>query len=63
LGDAEADAVSALLKIMQPAELEEIQLNAASRRRILQGLETYYAYHIQGFGTMRTLPVLREILS
>jgi DNA repair protein RecO (recombination protein O) len=63
LADAEADAVSALLKIMQPEELEEVQLNAASRRRILQGLETYYAYHIQGFNTMRTLPVLREILS
>jgi DNA repair protein RecO (recombination protein O) len=59
----EADAVSHILKIMQPEDLEQVALNAASRRRILQAIETYYAYHISGFGTMRTLPVLREILA
>jgi DNA repair protein RecO (recombination protein O) len=59
----EADSVSHILKIMQPEELEHLTLNAAARRRILQAIETYYAYHISGFGTMRTLPVLREILS
>jgi len=34
-----------------------------TRRKVLQAVENYYAQHISGFGTMRTLPVLREILS
>lgn len=60
---SDADAVSYLLKIMQPEELEQVAMNASSRRKVLQAMEQYYAYHISGFGTMRTLPVLREILS
>lgn len=59
---ADADAVSHVLKIMQPQDLEQVSLNSASRRRILHGIEVYYACHISGFGSMRTLPVLREIL-
>jgi DNA repair protein RecO (recombination protein O) len=31
------------------------------RRRIIQALEEYYIFHIPDFGTMKTLPVLREI--
>lgn len=59
----EAEAVAHILKVQVPAELEEVKLNAETRRRMLQALETYYALHIAEFGHMKTLPVLREILN
>lgn len=60
--DREAAAVSEILKMMQPAELEQVPLNREMRRRILHGLEQYYAFHLPEFGALRTLPVLREIM-
>jgi DNA repair protein RecO (recombination protein O) len=61
--DREAAAVSDILKIMQPEELEQIFLNQEMRRRITHAIEQYYAFHVPEFGTLRTLPVLREIMS
>jgi DNA repair protein RecO (recombination protein O) len=58
----QAEVTSELLKIMQPEELEQIKLNHDFRRQLLFAYETYYALHIQDFGTMKTLPVLREVL-
>jgi DNA repair protein RecO (recombination protein O) len=63
LQDREAAAVSHILKIMQPDELHELALNQEMRRRIIHALEEYYLLHIPDFGTMRTLPVLREVMS
>ena len=63
LQDKEAAAVSHILKIMQPAELQEVLLNQETRRRITHAMEEYYALHIPDFGSMRTLPVLREVMS
>ena len=63
LVDREAAAVSHILKVMHPSELEEMVLNQDTRRRITHALETYYALHISDFGSLRTLPVLKEILS
>ncbi|HET6721514.1 MAG TPA: DNA repair protein RecO [Chitinophagaceae bacterium] len=57
-----AEVTSELLKMMQPAELEQIKLNHDFRRQLLFAYETYYALHIQDFGTMKTLPVLKEVL-
>ncbi len=62
LVDREAAAVSDILKIQQPHELEQVYLNQEMRRRILHGLEQYYAFHVPEFGMLRTLPVLREII-
>jgi DNA repair protein RecO (recombination protein O) len=59
----QAAVTSQLLKIMQPEELEEIKLNHDFRRNLLYVYETYYSLHIQDFGTMKSLPVLREILN
>lgn len=53
---------SQLLKAQHPNELEEIKLNHDFRRNLLFVYETYYALHIPDFGTMKTLPVLREVL-
>ena len=61
LEGAEAAAVSHILKVLQPADLEEVPLNGEMRRRILNALEVYYAVNIPDFGTMKTLPVLREL--
>ncbi len=52
-----------LLQVRQPAELEEIKLNHVFRRNLLEAYERYYALHIPEFGTLKTLPVLREVLS
>jgi len=59
----QAYVTAELLNVMQPEELEDIQLNHDFRRNLLYAYETYYSFHIQDFGTMRTLPVLREILN
>ncbi len=58
-----AEVTSHLLKIMQPEDLAELQLSGEFRRSLLNVYETYYALHIPEFGTLRTLPILREVLS
>jgi DNA repair protein RecO (recombination protein O) len=58
----QAEVTSELLKMMQPEELDQIKLNQDFRRQLLFAYEIYYRLHIQDFGTMKTLPVLREIL-
>lgn len=58
-----AEIFHELLKVQQPAELNEFKLNHDIRRQMLQALETYYALHLQDFNKLKTLPVLREILS
>jgi DNA repair protein RecO (recombination protein O) len=63
LEDKQAAITSQLLKTQRPEELQQIKLNHDSRRDLLHLYERYYALHIQDFGTMRTLPVLREILA
>jgi DNA repair protein RecO (recombination protein O) len=62
LEDKQAAVTSQLLKVMQPEELAGIKLNHDFRRQLLYFYETYYALHIQDFGTLRTLPVLKEIV-
>ncbi len=51
-----------LLKVMQPEELDQIHLNSTARNSLLDGYIKYFQLHIQDFGEMRTLPVLRQIL-
>ena len=63
LEDRYAYITSQLLKVQQPDELKDLRLNQEIRRNLLYAYERYYALHIQDFGSMRTLPVLREILS
>ena len=62
LEEKQAAVTSQLLKVMQPEELEDIKLNHDFRRQLLHRFEIYYALHIQDFGTMKSLPVLREVL-
>jgi DNA repair protein RecO (recombination protein O) len=60
--DRYGELTSDLLKVMQPAELEQIKLSHETRRRLLQAYEVFFALHVPEFGRMKTLPVLREVL-
>ena len=54
--------VAQLLRVQQPGELQELQLNRDIRRVLMQFFLTFYALHVTEFGEMRTLPVLQAIL-
>ena len=56
-------AVSQILKAQKPEDLIEIKLNKNIRKEILLFLQSYYSFHIQDFGPMKTLPVIQTILS
>jgi DNA repair protein RecO (recombination protein O) len=58
----QAEITSHLLKVQQVDELEEVRLHHDFRRNLLYVYETFYALHIHDFGTMKSLPVLKEIL-
>jgi hypothetical protein len=45
LEGAEAEAVSYILKVQHPADLEDLPLNGEMRRRILNSLESFYIAH------------------
>ncbi|MGN6533175.1 MAG: DNA repair protein RecO, partial [Ginsengibacter sp.] len=55
--------ISQLLKAVHPLDLQEVKMNRNLRREILKSLESYYSWHVQDFGSMKTLKVLPEILS
>lgn len=61
--DGEFSAItSQLLKVRQPGELSQIRLNQDVRRVLLAAYMSYYAFHVQDFGTMRTIAVLQAIM-
>ena len=57
-----AELTAQLLKVMQPDELGEFNLNGELRRLLLLRYLEYYALHISDFGQMKTLMVLHEVL-
>ena len=57
-----AELTAQLLKVMQPEELEQFNLNGEIRRLLLLRYLEYYALHIHDFGQMKTLLVLHEVL-
>ena len=57
-----ANITSQLLKVMQPYELEDFNLNHITRRQLLLHYLDYYALHISEFGQLKTLIVLHEVL-
>jgi DNA repair protein RecO (recombination protein O) len=63
LEDKAAEVTSYILKVMNPEELEDLHLNQEFRRGLLSAYEQYYALHIPEFGSLKTLPVLREMMS
>ncbi len=63
LEDKKAAVTSQILKAQHPQELNDLKLHHDFRRQLLHVFETYYALHIQDFGTLKTLQVMRELLS
>lgn len=63
LADQFSYITSQLLKTRQPHELSALHLNQETRRTLLNAYQQFYALHIQDFGTMKTLPVLQQLLS
>ncbi len=57
-----SELTSQLLKVRQPAELPEVPLNKEKRRILMQAYQDFFSLHIAGFGSMKTLAVLRTIL-
>ncbi|MBS1748883.1 MAG: DNA repair protein RecO [Bacteroidetes bacterium] len=58
-----AAIIAHLLKIMQPAELQQLVLNKYERRATLDTLIQFYSLHIHDFGAMKSLAVLQEVLA
>jgi DNA repair protein RecO (recombination protein O) len=54
--------ISDCSKALQPAELEQLHLNGAIRKNILDAMELFYQLHISEFGKIKTLPILHQIL-
>ncbi|MEI6950433.1 DNA repair protein RecO [Paraflavisolibacter sp. H34] len=63
LQDVAAEVTALILQMRQPGELEGLSLNQEFRRLLLNGYENYYALHIPDFGSLKTLPVLRDMMS
>lgn len=57
------ETTSHLLKILQPDELENLRLKQKTKGLLLEAILSFYSLQIPEFGTMRTIPVLKEILS
>jgi DNA repair protein RecO (recombination protein O) len=49
--------------ILSSGYLSEISITNSQRRNVLDALLRFYAMHVENFGTMKSLSVLREILS
>lgn len=58
-----AEMASHFLKILRPEELETLKIKHTAKSALLDGLMDFYALQIPEFGTMKTLPILREILA
>jgi DNA repair protein RecO (recombination protein O) len=58
-----AEITSLLLKTNDAAELSTLKLNHDFRRNLLYAYEKYFALHVQDFGSLKTLEVLKEILN
>jgi len=54
--------VSQFLKAQQPEELEQIQMNREGRRNLIETCLQFYALHVSDFGSLRSLPVLQEVM-
>jgi DNA repair protein RecO (recombination protein O) len=61
LESSNSKTVADLLKVMQVTELDQIILNRKVRNEIIDMLSSFYALHVQPFGTLKSLPVLRSL--
>lgn len=58
-----AKATSQMLAVNFYNDLEDLQLSKHIRRQLLLSYQNYISLHIPDFGTIKSLPILQEILS
>jgi DNA repair protein RecO (recombination protein O) len=61
--DALTVSLKELLCVMHPDELAEITLTRADRHKLLDALQMHMASHVRGMSQLKSLPIVREILS
>lgn len=54
--------ISQLLQVMQLEELDQIKLNRQLRNELLDACLLFYSLHINPFGNMKSLPVIRMVM-
>ncbi len=54
--------IAQLLRALQVQDLEQISMNRQLRNELIDRCIDFYGLHIQPFGTMRSLPVIRTLL-
>ena len=58
----QSEYVSQLLRVMQLEELEEVKMNRQLRNDLLDACLQFYGMHINAFGSMKSLPVIRVLM-
>lgn len=58
----QSEHISQLLRVMQLDELDQIRLNRQVRNELLDACLLFYGLHINSFGNMKSLPVIRMVL-
>lgn len=61
LESSNSKTVADLLKVMQVTELDQVSLNRKVRNDIIDMLSSFYALHVQPFGSLKSLPILRSL--
>lgn len=62
LEEQAASVTAQLIQLSDFTQLADIPLNRYQRRTLMENYLQFYALHIADFGTLRSLPVLKEIL-
>jgi len=57
-----AKITSDLLRLKDVAHLETLELNRSTRKELLTAYQLFLSLHIHGFGEIRSLPILQEVL-
>lgn len=58
----QSECISMFLRVMQLDELDQIRLNRQMRNELLDACLLFYGLHINPFGSMKSLPVIRMVL-
>ncbi len=57
-----SEHVAQLLRVMQIEELDQVRMTRQLRAELLDACIDYYSEHINPFGPLRSLPVIRTLL-
>ena len=57
-----AKNTSELLQIKEVKELEKLNLNRTIRKELLTAYQLFLSLHIHGFGEIKSLPIMQEVL-